>query len=146
MIVAQPPGSYVPDENINTQHTVMAMPVVRNNTAAEESLPKYTPPMFSSPHDLEHFPIIFWGGLDDSRNGHENGQANGHAPDGSYEKGAPNFTINCGLCSKTIPQGVPIRSIPCSHVFHVSCLDYYLLNISANCPTCNLNLFECLNH
>ncbi|OMH82430.1 Receptor-like protein [Zancudomyces culisetae] len=87
-----------------------------------ESLPKYTPALFSSPQELSRFPIIFWNKLDE----------HGNNRDGE--------SITCALCTKEIPQGVPIRSIPCSHLFHISCLDSYLLSVAASCPECAVNL------
>ncbi|OMH85143.1 E3 ubiquitin-protein ligase [Zancudomyces culisetae] len=85
-------------------------------------LPKYTPKTFSF-KDLSHFPIISWSKVS------------------THENDPYSEDIVCKICHAQISSGVPIRSIPCSHVFHVSCLDNYLMNNSVQCPTCDLDLY-----
>ncbi|CAN0926634.1 Putative RING-H2 finger protein ATL53 [Linum grandiflorum] len=45
----------------------------------------------------------------------------------------------CPVCLSDFNEGEPVRSLPvCSHVFHVACIDRWLL-CHTNCPVCRAN-------
>ena len=43
---------------------------------------------------------------------------------------------SCSICQDTMKQGDSVRSLACSHEFHVSCIYPWLLHRSTLCPTC----------
>ena len=47
----------------------------------------------------------------------------------------------CPICLLEYAEGDELRSLPCTHVFHKSCIDSWLLN-SASCPSCRYSLDE----
>ena len=50
---------------------------------------------------------------------------------------------NCAICQDTMRQGELVRKIRvCSHEFHRSCIDNWLLNSSVLCPTCRHDIRE----
>jgi len=50
---------------------------------------------------------------------------------------------NCAICQDTMRQGELVRKITvCSHEFHRSCIDNWLLNSSVLCPTCRHDIRE----
>ena len=50
---------------------------------------------------------------------------------------------NCAICQDTMRQGELVRKITvCSHQFHRSCIDNWLLNSSVLCPTCRHDIRE----
>ncbi|PVU85623.1 hypothetical protein BB560_006961, partial [Smittium megazygosporum] len=53
--------------------------------------------------------------------------------------------IDCSICLETINMDDNVRSIPCFHFFHVTCLDSWLLELSDKCPTCRFNLGDCIH-
>jgi hypothetical protein len=42
----------------------------------------------------------------------------------------------CNICQDNMRQGESIRTLVCSHSYHRSCIDNWLLNQSVLCPTC----------
>jgi hypothetical protein len=49
----------------------------------------------------------------------------------------------CAVCQDTMRQGELVRKITvCSHQFHRSCIDNWLLNSSVLCPTCRHDIRE----
>jgi hypothetical protein len=49
----------------------------------------------------------------------------------------------CAICQDTMRQGELVRKITvCSHQFHRSCIDNWLLNSSVLCPTCRHDIRE----
>ncbi|CAN1135257.1 Putative RING-H2 finger protein ATL53 [Linum perenne] len=45
----------------------------------------------------------------------------------------------CSVCLSDFNEGEPVRALPiCSHVFHVACIDRWLLS-HPNCPVCRAN-------
>jgi len=50
---------------------------------------------------------------------------------------------NCAICQDSMRQGEMVRKITvCSHQFHKSCIDNWLLNSSVLCPTCRHDIRE----
>ena len=43
---------------------------------------------------------------------------------------------DCAVCLDNFECGGTIRVLPCSHYFHQSCIDPWLLNHNRNCPVC----------
>jgi hypothetical protein len=53
------------------------------------------------------------------------------------------FENNCAICQDSMRQGELVRKITvCSHQFHRSCIDNWLLNSSVLCPTCRHDIRE----
>ena len=43
----------------------------------------------------------------------------------------------CPICLDNFEAGTtPIRELPCGHIFHPECIDYFLINNSSLCPIC----------
>jgi len=42
----------------------------------------------------------------------------------------------CNICQDNMRQGESVRTLVCSHSYHRSCIDDWLLNQSVLCPTC----------
>jgi len=50
---------------------------------------------------------------------------------------------NCAICQDSMRQGELVRTITvCSHQFHISCIDNWLLNQSVLCPACRHDIRE----
>ncbi|OMJ21640.1 E3 ubiquitin-protein ligase ATL41 [Smittium culicis] len=47
---------------------------------------------------------------------------------------------NCAICLDYIKMSDKVRSIPCKHIFHLKCLDLWLMERSTTCPSCRFNL------
>ena len=46
------------------------------------------------------------------------------------------------MCLDAIREGEPVKRLPCGHVFHSSCIDPWLLEEKAVCPTCRKGVFD----
>ncbi|EXL40054.1 hypothetical protein FOCG_17337 [Fusarium oxysporum f. sp. radicis-lycopersici 26381] len=46
----------------------------------------------------------------------------------------------CSICTEDFQGGVEVRSLPCRHIFHPSCVDPWLLERSLFCPLCRANV------
>ncbi|PIA14743.1 hypothetical protein COEREDRAFT_46121 [Coemansia reversa NRRL 1564] len=46
----------------------------------------------------------------------------------------------CAICLETYCDHSMVRMLTCSHVFHVDCIDQWLLQRSCRCPMCNSDL------
>jgi hypothetical protein len=53
---------------------------------------------------------------------------------------APSSVDVCGVCINGYEDGDELRMLPCSHYFHRDCIDHWLLNSAATCPSCKLDL------
>ena len=47
--------------------------------------------------------------------------------------------VLCVICRETIDDGEIIRTIKCSHYFHIDCIDRWLIN-NRTCPVCKYRL------
>ena len=47
-----------------------------------------------------------------------------------------NECIECPICLDTIEQEHIVRNLKCKHIYHIKCIDEYLLNYNYKCPTC----------
>ncbi|KAJ1747486.1 hypothetical protein LPJ69_006275 [Coemansia sp. RSA 1752] len=45
-------------------------------------------------------------------------------------------TVECAICLDELRLGDVVRSLPCPHVFHATCIDRWLLFQSSVCPLC----------
>ncbi|VEU35585.1 unnamed protein product [Pseudo-nitzschia multistriata] len=83
----------------------------------------------------------------------ENPTANGvgeyccdHILQHSNDKNFPQPTINsmdtCTICLDDYQIGDKLCCLPCGHVFHAECISKWLVERSATCPLCNLDLYE----
>ena len=64
-------------------------------------------------------------------------------PQSAYEarmddNGAP-IEDTCQVCLETLQVGDDMRTLPCLHRFHCTCIDEWLRR-SATCPMCKMNL------
>ncbi|KXS09341.1 hypothetical protein M427DRAFT_39117 [Gonapodya prolifera JEL478] len=48
----------------------------------------------------------------------------------------------CSICQDQIAKGEQIRVLPCTHGFHSSCVDVWLLTRSPQCPLCKTDTLE----
>lgn len=48
----------------------------------------------------------------------------------------------CTICLDEFIPGVRCRQLPCEHVFHSTCIARWLIERSATCPLCKLDLYE----
>ncbi|KAG7369305.1 ring finger domain containing protein [Nitzschia inconspicua] len=48
----------------------------------------------------------------------------------------------CTICLDEFHTGVRCRQLPCQHVFHSTCIARWLIERSAVCPLCKMDLFE----
>jgi hypothetical protein len=48
----------------------------------------------------------------------------------------------CTICLDEFTAGVKVRELPCGHVFHSNCIAKWLIERSAVCPLCKLDLYE----
>mmetsp|Transcript_18356 Transcript_18356/g.52445 ORF Transcript_18356/g.52445 Transcript_18356/m.52445 type:complete len:582 (+) Transcript_18356:294-2039(+) len=48
----------------------------------------------------------------------------------------------CSICLDEFEDGVRIRKLPCGHVFHANCIARWLIERSATCPLCKIDLYE----
>jgi len=48
----------------------------------------------------------------------------------------------CTICLDEFTPGVRCRQLPCEHVFHSTCIARWLIERSAVCPLCKLDLYE----
>ena len=46
----------------------------------------------------------------------------------------------CSICTDDFENGQDQRMLPCDHRFHPECVDPWLLNVSATCPLCRMDL------
>ena len=46
----------------------------------------------------------------------------------------------CTICQTNIHGNSYIRQLKCNHIFHVKCIDRWLLTGDARCPNCNCNI------
>lgn len=45
------------------------------------------------------------------------------------------FSSRCVICMMDFEYGDPIRFLPCLHIYHVDCIDPWLMR-SFTCPSC----------
>jgi hypothetical protein len=46
----------------------------------------------------------------------------------------------CSICTEDFAVGEDVRVLPCSHQYHPTCVDPWLINVSGTCPLCRLDL------
>lgn len=51
-----------------------------------------------------------------------------------------NDAPGCSICTEDFHVGEDVRILPCNHRFHPACIDPWLLNVSATCPLCRIDL------
>ncbi|KAH7393766.1 hypothetical protein BKA64DRAFT_710090 [Cadophora sp. MPI-SDFR-AT-0126] len=49
-------------------------------------------------------------------------------------------SLECPICVDGFVQGEEIRMLPCTHRFHLACIDPWLLDASGTCPVCRYDL------
>jgi len=72
-----------------------------------------------------------------------------HASEDAIERASTYTTLeedldaNCTVCQETMRQGELVRTLTvCTHQFHKSCIDNWLLRESVVCPTCRHDIRE----
>mmetsp|Transcript_9182 Transcript_9182/g.27336 ORF Transcript_9182/g.27336 Transcript_9182/m.27336 type:complete len:529 (-) Transcript_9182:694-2280(-) len=68
---------------------------------------------------------------------HNNGGGEGGGG-GAYSQ----LSDECTICLDEFTLGVRVRELPCGHVFHSTCIARWLIERSAVCPLCKLDLYE----
>lgn len=48
----------------------------------------------------------------------------------------------CAICLDDFTEGMRLRRLPCGHVFHSTCISRWLIERSAFCPLCKVDLYE----
>lgn len=48
--------------------------------------------------------------------------------------------LRCSICTEDLKFGEQVRLLPCSHKYHPSCVDPWLLEMSSTCPLCCIDL------
>jgi hypothetical protein len=48
----------------------------------------------------------------------------------------------CSICLDLYEEGDKLRKLPCGHMFHMSCIDPWLLGSSSLCPMCKGSVVE----
>lgn len=48
---------------------------------------------------------------------------------------------SCSICLMEYEVGEQVRTLPCYHQYHVSCIDPWLLNVTTLCPICKRDLW-----
>mmetsp|Transcript_92251 Transcript_92251/g.152797 ORF Transcript_92251/g.152797 Transcript_92251/m.152797 type:complete len:229 (-) Transcript_92251:121-807(-) len=48
--------------------------------------------------------------------------------------------LHCTICLGAISAGEDVRALPCTHQFHVACIDPWLRTCFARCPNCQSHL------
>lgn len=56
-------------------------------------------------------------------------------PSSDCETGLQTNDLGCCICLGKYTEGAGVRELPCSHQFHMDCVDRWL-KISASCPLC----------
>lgn len=46
----------------------------------------------------------------------------------------------CPVCLDDFEEDQAVRVLPCSHSFHIDCIDPWLLNVAGSCPLCRIDL------
>ena len=49
--------------------------------------------------------------------------------------------VNCTICLEELELGSRVRRLPCSHLYHISCIDQWLRR-NAQCPNCRTNIAD----
>lgn len=52
---------------------------------------------------------------------------------------------SCNICLSTFEDGENVRTLPCFHLFHMQCVDDWLMN-HTNCPACRTELTASMPH
>jgi len=48
----------------------------------------------------------------------------------------------CSVCLSQFEAGDRVRTLPCKHEFHSSCIDRWLLSMNRTCPCCRLDISD----
>ena len=66
----------------------------------------------------------------------------GNAADEPQQNRYCQLSDECTICLDEFTHGVRCRQLPCDHVFHSTCIAKWLIERSAVCPLCKLDLYE----
>uniref|UniRef100_A0A8C6TIB8 Ring finger protein 11a n=1 Tax=Neogobius melanostomus TaxID=47308 RepID=A0A8C6TIB8_9GOBI len=58
-----------------------------------------------------------------------------HLPKGILTLDLTHLTRKCVICMMDFEYGDPVRFLPCLHIYHVDCIDPWLMR-SFTCPSC----------
>ena len=59
-------------------------------------------------------------------------------------KSSKQFNETCPICLDEYKEGENVRQLSCDHVYHLSCIDPWLLEKSSQCPLCKTDVNEAI--
>jgi len=62
-------------------------------------------------------------------------------PQQQQQQGYMELSDECTICLDEFTPGVRVRKLPCEHIFHSTCIARWLIERSAVCPLCKLDLY-----
>jgi len=77
--------------------------------------------------------------IDDTCCGETEGQ--GQQPQQPQGHGYMQLSDECTICLDEFAPGDRVRKLPCDHIFHSTCIAKWLVERSATCPLCKLDLY-----
>lgn len=63
-------------------------------------------------------------------------------PNNSHIQPADHLLDTCTICLDDYDIGDKLRCLPCGHAFHANCIAKWLIERSATCPLCKIDLYE----
>ncbi|KAI8597560.1 hypothetical protein EDD21DRAFT_310638 [Dissophora ornata] len=63
-----------------------------------------------------------------------------HAEEKKLPFANANAQTVCSICLAEYEVGDQVRTLPCYHQYHMSCIDPWLLNVASLCPICKRDL------
>ena len=61
-------------------------------------------------------------------------------PEPGTENSRPESATQCMICLSEFEEGESLRRLPCTHVFHQTCIDEWLLHRSTSCCLCKVDV------
>ncbi|CAI5479826.1 unnamed protein product [Closterium sp. Yama58-4] len=78
-------------------------------------------------------------GVSNARNAHDARDFGGECHSQCLKRGPGELAKECTVCLSDFNEMELVRSLPCTHRFHVSCIDHWLAD-RTTCPVCRVDL------